>query len=64
MKIYRITIMGDKYPTEYSVEASNIATAAARGVREWHERFKGKHLPDELKIKIIQGGKLLKEDKN
>lgn len=60
MNIYRITIWGDKYPTEYTVRASSVATAAARGVREWHDRFKGKHVPDELKIRIIRGGKLLK----
>jgi hypothetical protein len=59
MKIYRIIIAGDKYPTEYSVQASNIATACARGVREWKERFKGKRLPTELRIKIISGGTLL-----
>jgi hypothetical protein len=61
MRVYRIMIQGDRYPTEYSVQASNIATACARGIREWHERFKGKKLPDELKIKIIRGGILLKE---
>jgi len=63
MRVYRVIITGDKYPTEYSVQASNIATACSRGVREWQERFKGKHLPDELRIKIIKGGILLKEEK-
>jgi hypothetical protein len=57
MRIYR-----DRYPTEYSVQASSIATAAARGIREWHSRFKGKHQPDELRVKIIRGGKLLKAE--
>jgi hypothetical protein len=62
MRVYRVMVQGDKYPTEYSVQASNIATAAARGIREWHERFKGKRLPDELKVKIIRGGELIKAD--
>ena len=65
MRIYRVMVYGDRYPTEYSVQASNIATAAARGIREWGEHFKGRHMPDELKVKIIRGGKLLKvEGKN
>lgn len=41
MKQYRATILGDKYPMDFSVEASNWATAAARLVRLWCKRFKG-----------------------
>ena len=62
MRFYRVIVQGDRYPTEYGVQASNIATAAARGIREWHERFKGKRQPDELKVKIIRGGELLKAE--
>lgn len=60
MRVYRIIIQADKYPMEYSVQASNFATAAARGIREWHERFKGTRAT-EIKIKVIKGGKLLTE---
>lgn len=65
MRVFRVIIQADKYPTEYSVQASNWATAAARGVREWNERFKRKKIKgDEIKIKVIRGGQLLKsEDK-
>lgn len=62
MRVYRVIIRADKYPTEYSVQASNWATAAARGVREWHERFKRKKVSGgEINIKVIRGGELLKE---
>jgi hypothetical protein len=50
MNIYKATIYGDKYPTDYQVEASNWATASARSVREWQKRFKGNRAKQ---IKII-----------
>lgn len=63
MRIYRIIIQADRYPTEYSVQATSYATAAARGIREWHKRFKGKKITNnELKIKVIRGGELLKAE--
>lgn len=38
---YRITITGDRYPTAYDVQATNWATAVARGVKAWRKAFKG-----------------------
>jgi hypothetical protein len=61
MRVYRVIVQADKYPMEWSVQASNFATAAARGIREWHNRFKGTRAT-EVKIKIIKGGELLKEN--
>jgi hypothetical protein len=62
MKTYRIKIRADKYPTEYLVHASNWATAIARAIREWRERFKGNRSL-ELHITAFCSGKLLSEDK-
>jgi hypothetical protein len=64
MKIYRIKIRGDKYPTEYVVQASGWATAVGRAVREWKQRFKGSRT-EELHITAFSSGKLLQaEEKN
>ena len=64
MRIYRVTISADKYPTEYTVQASGWGTAAARAVREW-QRGKGKGArTEEVKVRIIKGGQLLKEKEN
>lgn len=41
MNHYRIIITGDKYPTEYDVNASGWPTAFSRAVRMWMKRFKG-----------------------
>lgn len=61
-RIFRTTIIADKYPMEYTVEASNWATAVARGVREW-AKSKGKgSRTDKLSIRIFKSGPLLKED--
>jgi hypothetical protein len=60
MRIYRVTIIGDRYPTDYNVEASNWGTAIARAVREWCKRFKGSRTT-ELKIKAIKSTILIKE---
>lgn len=62
MKIYRITIRADKYPTDYTVQASGWGTATSRAVREWQKKFKGSRT-DELHIRVIKGGQLLKEEK-
>ena len=53
MKTYRATIIGDRYPMDFTVEASGWATAAARAVRLWSKRFKGSRA-DELKIRIVR----------
>ena len=62
MKIYRVKVRGDKYPTEFVVQASSWATAVARAIREWKERFKGSRT-QELHITAFSSGKLLSEDK-
>ena len=62
MKIYRVQITGDKYPTDYTVQASSWGTAINRAVREWQRKFKGSRT-GELKIKAIKSGELLKEEK-
>jgi hypothetical protein len=61
MKIYRIQITGDRYPTDYYVKASSWATAIARGVREWKKRFKGAKT-NKLRIVAVKGGPLLQEE--
>jgi len=62
MKIYRIKIRGDKYPTEYVVQASSWATAVGRAVREWKVRFKGNRT-EELHITAYSSGRLLQAEK-
>lgn len=54
MRYYKLTVMADRYPTEYTVKASSWGTAAARGVREWQKRFKGSRA-DTLTIRITKG---------
>lgn len=62
MKIYRVTVTADKYPSDYTIEASGWGTAAARAVREWKKQ-KGKGSRSEtLSIKMIKFGVPLKEN--
>jgi hypothetical protein len=62
MRIYRVEVSGDKYPSEYIIQASNWAAAISRAVREW-QKAKGKGSRTEMvKIKAIKGGSLLKEN--
>jgi hypothetical protein len=42
MRIYRVIIRADRYPTEYNVQASSWSPAVSRGVKEWQKRFRGK----------------------
>jgi hypothetical protein len=58
MTTYRVKIIGDRYPTDYTVQASGWATAAGRAVREWQKRFKGSRTK-ELSIKMWKQGSLL-----
>ena len=55
MKYYKVTVMADRYPTEYRVEASSWSTAAARALRLWQKRFK-RSRADTVKLSIICGG--------
>ena len=61
MKIYRITITADRYPTDYTVQASSWGTAINRAVKEWQKRFKGSRAT-ELKVRAFKSGDLLKEN--
>lgn len=54
MKHYKATITGDKYPMEFTVEASSWSTAVARATRLWQKRFKGSRA-DTLSIRITKG---------
>jgi hypothetical protein len=53
MRSYRATIRADRYPLEFTVEASSWPTAVARAVRLWAKRFKGSRA-DELTIRIVR----------
>jgi hypothetical protein len=53
-RIYRAKIIGDRYPTEYHVEASSWGTAANRAVREWQtDKGKGSRT-DKLTIVLLR----------
>jgi hypothetical protein len=54
LKHYKATITGDKYPMDFTVEASSWSTAASRAVRLWQKRFKGSRA-DTLSIRITKG---------
>lgn len=61
VNIYRIRIQADRYPTEYTVQATGWPTAVARAIKEWKKRFKGSRTT-EMSIKAIKGGPLLQEN--
>lgn len=62
MQIYRVKITGDKYPSDYTVQASGWPTAIARAIKEWkHSRVGKGSRTDEMKIHAVKGGKLLTE---
>ena len=63
MRIYRITIRGEKYPMDFNVQASNWGTAISRAVKEWKQRFK-RSRTDKLNITAIKSGELLKANGN
>lgn len=52
--------MADRYPTDYTVQASGWSTAIARAVKEWKKRFKGSRA-DELKIRAVKSAALVTE---
>ena len=53
MKKFRVSIQADRYPTDYSVEATNWATAIARAIRKWQKQFKGSRTK-VLKINAVK----------
>jgi len=54
MKIYKATITGDRYPTEYTATASNWATAAARTIKAWQKAHGKGSRTDTLSIRIVK----------
>ncbi len=60
MTIYQVKIFADRYPTEYTVEATGWRTATGRAITEWKKRFKGSRA-QEMTIKIIKGGRVAAE---
>lgn len=57
MRTFRVTIIGDKYPTEYTIQATGFPTAVSRAIREWQRRFKGSRTPD-LRIHVVKGAEV------
>lgn len=51
MKVYKATVMADRYPMEFRVEATSWPTATARVMRLWMQRFK-RSRADTIKITI------------
>jgi hypothetical protein len=61
MKIYKISITADKWPSDFTVEATGWATAVNRAIKEW-KRSSGKGSRSEtLFIKAIKFGGPSKE---
>ena len=58
MNTYRVIITGEKYPTEYIVQASGWHTGISRAIKEWKKRFKGSRA-EALKIVAVKQGKFL-----
>jgi hypothetical protein len=53
MKQYRATITGDRFPLDFTVEATSWPTAVSRATRAWQKRFKGNRTPT-LTIRIVK----------
>lgn len=53
MTRYRATIMADKFPLTFDLEASSWHTAAKRAASRFEERFKGSR-SSQLTIKLIK----------
>ena len=62
MKVYRITIRGDKWASDYSVQATNWRAAIGRAISEWQKSAGKRSRTDQLSIKAIKGGELLKSN--
>jgi len=50
---YKITITGDRYPTEYNISASNWKQAIGKAIVQWKQRFKGNRT-NELRILAVK----------
>jgi hypothetical protein len=64
MKLYRVEVIGDKYPSSYTVQASGWAAAISRAIKEW-QKSKGKgSRTEKVTVRAIKEGDLLKETEN
>lgn len=54
-KIYKATVTGDRYPTEYTATASNWATAAARTIKKWQQTHGKGSRTNTISIRITKG---------
>lgn len=61
MKIYKVSVAGEKWASDFVVQASGWPTAVARAIREWQKKNKGSKT-EKLTIKAMKGGELLKEN--
>lgn len=62
MRTFKVIIQGNKYPSEYYVQASGWSTGVARAIKEWQKKKgKGTHT-DKLRIVAVKGSAILKED--
>jgi hypothetical protein len=59
MTTYRIKISADKWPTEFTVQASGWHTAISRAIKEWRKKAGKGSRTQELSIKAIKVGELL-----
>ena len=53
VKTYRGTVQADKYPLDFTVQASSWSTAAARIVKAWQKKRPGSR-SETLSIKIVK----------
>jgi hypothetical protein len=63
MKLYRVTIQADKWPSDYHVQASGWGTAVSRAIREWKKKFKGSRA-SEMTIKVYKSSDVLTAEKS
>jgi hypothetical protein len=53
MRLYRAVIYGDRYPLEFSTEASSWAVASNRLLKMWMRRFK-RSRADTITIRLTR----------
>ncbi len=51
---FRFTISGDKWATDYVVEATNWATASSRAIRQWRKKEGKGSRTLQLNIKAVK----------
>jgi hypothetical protein len=55
MKMYSIQITADRYPTDYTIRATNEGVAAARALRQWRKKFRGSRA-NQWSVRVIASG--------